>query len=77
LEAMRSLLDPLMEMEKVVNKNDPRQIRIMVRKPADLLRYSRSAPISPPTRITKANRSSKTSIGGIYLQLYLKIRQPL
>ena len=62
-------------MEKVVNKKDPRQIRIMVRKPADLLLYSLSAPINPPTIITSKKRRSKTSKEGIlnYYSMQIKI----
>jgi len=37
----------------------------MVRKPADLLRYSLSAPIKPPTNTTSNKRSNKTSNDGI------------
>src|SRR5688500_2050972 len=65
LEALRSGLLSVIKMEKVVNKNEPRQIRIIVRNPADLLRSSRSAPIKPPTTTTSNKRKSKVSIVGI------------
>jgi hypothetical protein len=58
-----------MNFEKVVNKKDPRQIRIMVLKPADLLLYSLSVPINPPTRITRSNLNNKSSVEGMNLRL--------
>src|SRR5438128_4098832 len=65
LEAMRSGLTSLMNLEKVVKRKEPRQIRIMVLKPADLLRYSLSAPIIPPTAITISNLNINSSREGI------------
>jgi hypothetical protein len=61
-------------MEKLVNKKDPRQIRIMVRKPADLLLYSLSAPINPPTIMTSKKRNSKTSKEGILLLIAVQCK---
>jgi len=54
-----------MNFEKVVNKKEPRQIRIIVRKPADLLLYSLSATINPPTTITISNLNNNVSSEGI------------
>ena len=52
LDAMRSGLDPSpISCENTVNRADPRQIRVRVRKPADLLRYCASTPIAPPIRM--------------------------
>src|SRR4029078_7007566 len=65
LEAMRSGLTSLINLENVVNRKEPRQIRIMVRKPADLLRYSRSAPMIPPTATTRNSFNINSSAGGI------------
>ncbi|MNL64474.1 hypothetical protein D3C87_1886920 [compost metagenome] len=45
----------LILMERIVNSVDPIAIRMSVRNPADLLRYSRSAPMIPPR--TKEMRS--------------------
>ncbi len=51
LAAMRVRVNPgSMLMEKIVNSAEPTVIRMMVRKPAALSRYSRSAPTMPPTR---------------------------
>ena len=41
--------------EKMVNKVAPRQTKISVRKPADLLLNSHSKPIAPPIKIDKTS----------------------
>ncbi len=59
LEAMRSGLPGApMAMDMMVKKQEPMEIMIMVRKPADLLRYSLSAPTRPPHSAAMRKRTS-------------------
>jgi hypothetical protein len=60
-------------MENVVNRKDPRQIRIMVLNPALLLWYSLSAPINPPTTITIKSWSNNMSIEGMLYDISFQI----
>jgi hypothetical protein len=72
-DAIRSGLTSLTNLEKVVKRKDPKQINIIVRKPADLLRYSLSAPINPPTTITINNLSNSVSSEGISKMFVTKL----
>src|SRR5579872_4178304 len=70
LEAMRSGLPvPPMMMEKIVKIVAPRQIRVSVRKPADLLRYSLSAPRMPPMSAARISLMT-ISVGNAMFMLF-------
>src|SRR5579875_2271480 len=57
LEAILSgLLPKPMYRDIIVKKQEPTEIIIIVRKPADLLRYSLSAPTSPPQSTANKKR---------------------
>ena len=49
----------------MVNRQEPKLIRMMVLNPADLLRYSLSAPIIAPARTESVIRKRMVSVIGI------------
>src|ERR1700730_8885338 len=61
--------------EKIVNKVAPRQIIMIVLNPADLLRYSLSAPISPP--ITRARINLEIISSGKDMAFLFRVKKSL
>jgi hypothetical protein len=62
LAAMRVGLSSLpSRTDRIVKSAAPRQMKMMVRNPAALSRYSRSAPMSPPATTASASRSRSSS----------------
>src|SRR5258708_26966082 len=61
---------PPISSDSMVKRVAPRQIRVRVRNPADLLRYSLSAPINPPTTTARINFQTKSCITDINNYFY-------
>jgi hypothetical protein len=73
LAAIRESFSPPILNEKIVNKVAPTQMKIIVRNPADLSWYSRSAPINPPSMTESSNFITSCDVMSIQLTSFFSI----